>query len=162
MTYIIFPTKQPQGNGCQPCFELGWVGHIFPGKRTGQNTPFLSTIAGSVKMSWWGLVGKHVFPGLGVSAASLLVATRGFRIARFGGFGAFCTSFPSLLLTEILSHVWSVFSKRSFFLLVALAYRQDEMLFSPDFKSCFVKFKVKVPKFPKFWCLLSNRCVQRP
>lgn len=39
-------------------------------------------------------MGNHVFPGLDVLAASLLIATRGFQIAHFGGFGAFCRSFP--------------------------------------------------------------------
>lgn len=59
-------------------------------------------------------MGNFVFPGLGASAASLPVATRGFQIAHSGGFGAFCKSFPILLLTEILSHVWSVLSKKNF------------------------------------------------
>lgn len=86
--------QQQSGNDCQPCFELAWIGHSFPGKRTGQNSQFLNTITESVKMRWGVLEGNCMFPGLGVSAASLLTATRGFQIAHFGVFGAFCKSFP--------------------------------------------------------------------
>lgn len=58
-------------------------------------------------------MGNCPFPALGVSAETLLTATRGFQIAHFGSFGAFC-KFPHPAVDRDFVTYWVSFQQKKF------------------------------------------------